>query len=172
MQCASPVAFALRALATDAARKTRGMGLAARVLMVTIGCVLVAIGLVYVTRLSAIRETWLHNKLVAAETAADVFDIGGPDKLPADLSRKILSSVGAQSISIGKPAERRIHGPSSATPNSIETVTLDGGTFPEGVVAAFRTLFASPGTMIRIADAKSAGDKRTTTSRSSSTKPR
>ncbi len=142
-------------MAVDAARKTRGVGLAARVLVLTIGCVLVAIGLVYVTRLSAIRETWLHNKLLSAETAADAFDIGGPDKLPADLSRKILSSVGAQSISIGNPAERRIRGPSPATPKPIETVTLDGGTFPEGVVAAFRTLFASPGTIIRITDAKS-----------------
>jgi signal transduction histidine kinase len=146
---------AITAIAAHAARRTRGLGLAARVLFLTIGCVLVAIGLVYVTRLSAIRETWLHNKLISAETAADAFDIGGPDKLPADLSQKILNSVGAQSISIGKSAQRRIRGPSAAPSMPIETVTLDGGTFPEGVVAAFRTLFASPGTIIRITDAKS-----------------
>ncbi len=131
------------------------LGLAARVLILTIGCVLVAIGLLYVTRLAAIRETWLHNKLASAETAVDAFDIGGPGELPADLSRKILSSVGVKSISIGNPAERRIHSPSFAMPKPMETVTLDGGTFPEGVVAAFRTLFASPGTIIRITDAKS-----------------
>ena len=40
-----------------------GFGLAARVLAVTIGFVFLAMGLFYVTRLTAHREMWLHGKI-------------------------------------------------------------------------------------------------------------
>src|SRR5215472_13032719 len=79
----------LRTIVANAARRRAGSGLAARVLIVTISCVLVAIGWLYVTRLAAIRDTWLHNKLVSARTTVEAFDVGGPNELPADLSHKI-----------------------------------------------------------------------------------
>ena len=146
----------LRMIAANAARhRPAGPGLAARVLIVTIGCVLVAIGLLYVTRLAAIRDTWLHNKLASAATAVEAFDIGGSSEPPGELSRKILTSLGVQSISIGVPPWRNIDGLSLRPLARIETVNLDSGTFFDGVVASFRTLFAAPGTVIRVTDTNS-----------------
>ena len=60
-------------------RAPRGLGLAGRVLVITIGFVLLAMALFYVARLAAFRETWLHNKLASAETAVQAFDAGRRD---------------------------------------------------------------------------------------------
>jgi signal transduction histidine kinase len=109
--------------------------------------------LFYVTRLAAFRETWLHNKLAAAQTAYEAFDGGGAGELPADLSRKILASVGVKSIAVSTPsgwrvlAERGKQGESLA---SIETFNLDRETFIDSIRAAFATLFAEPRTIIRV----------------------
>ena len=88
-ESASETAGPTAPLLTDArpahaARWPHGFGLAGRVLVVTLGFVLAAMGLFYVTRLAAFRETWLHNKLVSAQTAFEAFDAGRPNELPAE----------------------------------------------------------------------------------------
>ncbi len=146
------------AAAADGSRRLRGPGLAGRVLVVTLAFVLLAMGLFYVTRLAAFRETWLHNKLASAQTAFAAFDGGGTDELPPDLSRKILASVGVKAIAVSTPsgwrllAEQRRHADSLA---SIETVNVDGETFVGSIRAAFETLFAKPGTIIHVTDGAS-----------------
>ena len=49
----------------------------------------------------------LHNKIAAAQTAVEAFDADGATPPPADLSRRILNSVGVKSIAIVTPAGRR-----------------------------------------------------------------
>ena len=70
-----------------------GLGLAARVLAVTIGFVFLAMGLFYVTRLTAHREMWLRGKISAAQTTVEAFGLAGPTPPPQDLAQKILHSV-------------------------------------------------------------------------------
>ena len=138
--------------------RLRGLGLAGRVLVVTLGFVLLAMGLFYVTRLAAFRETWLHNKLASAQTAFEAFDGGGPVELPPDIARKILASVGVKAIAVATPSGWRVlaeQGKHAATLASIETVNLDSETFVGGVQAAFETLFAEPGTTIHVTDGAS-----------------
>jgi signal transduction histidine kinase len=146
----------LPATALPVARTLRGPGLAGRVLVVTLAFVLLAMGLFYITRLAAFRETWLHNKLVSAQTAFEAFDGGGADELPADLSNKILASVGVKSIAVSTPSGWRVlagkHGESLA---SVETVNLDSETFVDSIRFAFETLFAKPGTIIHVSDGAS-----------------
>ena len=110
-ESASETAAAAAAFRPDASRTARrphGLGLAGRVLVVTLGFVLAAMGLFYVTRLAAFRETWLHNKLASAQTAFEAFDAGGPNELSADLSRRILASVGVKSIAVSTPSGWRV----------------------------------------------------------------
>src|SRR6202789_4638076 len=66
-----------------------GCGLAARVLAVTIGFVLLAMSLFYVTRLTAHREMLLHGKISAVQTTVEAFGIAGPTPPPQDLAQKI-----------------------------------------------------------------------------------
>jgi signal transduction histidine kinase len=129
-----------------------GFGLTARVLAVTIGFVLLTMGLLYVTRLTAFRETWLHNKIAAARTAVEVFDLGGANRLPDELSRKILQNVGVRSIAIVTPNERRELALPGAAPVAAETVKLDDSSLFGGLEASLRGLFARPSAILRIVD--------------------
>jgi signal transduction histidine kinase len=138
------------AAASVAARRIGGHGLAGRVLVVTLGFVLLAMGLFYATRLAAIREMWLHNKLVAAETAFEAFDGGGANELPPDLSRKILASVKAKAITVSTPSGRRLLAEGGPPVAAVETVDLGQESFFAGVRTAFDTLFAEPGTIIDV----------------------
>ena len=100
-------ALAKHARAPGHALPLRGFGLAARVLAVTIGFVLLAMSLFYVTQLVAHREMWLHNKVTAAQTIVEAFGLAGPAPPAQDLSQKILNSVEAKSIVVDTPAGRR-----------------------------------------------------------------
>ncbi len=85
----------------------RGFGLAARVLAVTIGFVLLAMSLFYVTRLTAHREMLLHGKISAVQTTVDAFGLAGPTPPPRELSQKILNSVEVRWMAIETPTGRR-----------------------------------------------------------------
>ncbi len=122
-------------------------------LVVTLGFVLLAMGLFYVTRLAAFRETWLHNKLAAAHTTFQAFEAGGPSELPADLSHKILASVGVKSIAVETPSGWRTLAAPGPPPVAAVTVDLDSETFVDSIGAAFQTLFAEPGTIVHVSDA-------------------
>ena len=122
----------------------RGLGLAGRVLAVTLTFVLLAMGLFYLTRLSSYRETWLHAKIASAQTAIESFDAAGPVPPPEDLSRRILNSVGVKSITVLTPAGRRELALPGATPATAEVIAADDNSYVEGVAATFRTLFTGP----------------------------
>src|ERR1700729_397319 len=102
-----PNAVAKRASAPGLAPAFHGFGLAARVLAVTIGFVLLAMSLFYVTRLTAHREMWLHGKISWAQTTVEAFDLAGPTLPPPQLSQKILNSVDVKWMAIETPAGRR-----------------------------------------------------------------
>src|ERR1700677_2462953 len=96
-----------RASAPGLAPSIHGFGLAARVLAVTIGFVLLAMSLFYVTRLTAHREMWLHNKISGAQTTVEAFGLAGPTPPPQDLAKKTLHSVDVKWLAVEAPAGRR-----------------------------------------------------------------
>jgi signal transduction histidine kinase len=147
--------YAQEKAAPKETRRPRGLGLAGRVLVITIGFVLLAMGLFYVTRLAAFRETWLHNKLASAETVVHAFDAGGTNEVPPELAGKILASVGVKSIVIETPSGARTLKLSGGPPATAQTVNLDSETFFDSVGRAFGTLFAKPGTVIQVSDGSS-----------------
>src|SRR5271154_3770165 len=143
-------ALARHAKITRVAAHWRGFGLAGRVLAVTLTFVLLAMGLFYVTRVTAYRETWLHNKIASAQTALEAFDAAGPVPLSQDLSRRILNSVGLNSIAVVTPAGRRELVLPGATPAAAEVISADDGSFFDGIGATFRALFTAPGTIVKV----------------------
>ncbi len=143
-------ALARHARASGLALPLHGFGLAARVLAVTIGFVLLAMSLFYVTRLIAHREMWLHSKISWAQTAVEAFDLAGPNPPSADLSRKILNGVAVKSIVITTPKERREIVLPAVEPDRAEPVATDGVSFLDSVAATFHALFAQPGTIVKL----------------------
>ena len=149
---ASLAAFAARGRAVGAGARESGFGLAGRMLIVTIGFALLAMGLFYTARLAAFRETWLHNKLTSAQTTFEAFDAGGANPLPPELARRVLESVGVRAIVVSTPSGSRTLSDSAAPPDVSVSVNLGGESFLDSVGAAFRTLFAGPGAVARVAD--------------------
>jgi signal transduction histidine kinase len=143
-------ALARHARTSGRALPLRGFGLAARVLAVTIGFVLLAMSLFYVTRLVAHREMMLHNKITAVQTTVEAFGLAGPSPPPEDLSQKILNSVEAKSIVIETPAGRREFVVAGGAPAGAEAVTADDSSYLDSVAATFHAMFAPPGTVVKL----------------------
>jgi signal transduction histidine kinase len=137
---AAPIALPRRA----------ALGLAGRLLLLTIGFVLLAMGLFYATRLSAYRENWLRDRLMVAHTAMLVFGETSDGTLPEELATKILHSVGAKTIAVTLPDGRRLVATSEIEPPVGETFELGDPSMMDGNQAAFRTLFAAPGSIVRV----------------------
>ncbi len=149
---APPLAEALekRAGALGFALPIEGFGLAARVLAVTIGFVFLAMGLFYVTRLSAHREMWLHGKIGWTQTAIEAFGLAGPNPPSADLSQKILHSLDVKWLAVETPTGRREFVVAGAPPVRAERIVADDSSYFESLAATFRTLFAAPNTVAKL----------------------
>src|SRR5579863_6097293 len=84
----------------------RSIGVAGRLLMLTVGFVLLAMGLFYASRLAAYRENWLRDRLMVAHSAMMLFGETGEETVPHELAGKILDTVGAKSIIVALPDGR------------------------------------------------------------------
>jgi signal transduction histidine kinase len=145
-----PNAVAKQASASGLAPTFHGFGLAARVLAVTIGFVFLAMGLFYVTRLTAHREMWLHGKISGAQTTVDAFELAGPTPPPQDLSQKILHSVGVKWLAVETAAGRREFVIAGGPPAGAESIAADEDSYLQSVAATFHALFAAPGTVVKL----------------------
>jgi len=133
-------------------RRAKAIGLTATVLALTISFVLLAMGLFYVFRLSAFRETWLHNKMLTAQAAVDAFVPEPGVRLPDELAAKILAMVGAKSIVVsGGQGVREIRA-AARGPALAGTLRLGDETAFDSISEAFHALFAPHGTIITVAD--------------------
>jgi signal transduction histidine kinase len=146
---AIPDAGAKKASAPGLAWPFHGFGLAARVLAVTIGFVLLAMALFYVTRLTAHREMLLHGKISAVETTVGAFGLAGPTP-PQGLSQKILNSVDVKWMAIETPAGRREFVTAGGPLPGVESIVADDNSYLESIAATFHALFAAPGTIVNL----------------------
>src|SRR6202046_41585 len=145
-----PNAVAKQASAAGLAPPFHSFGLAARVLAVTIGFVLLAMGLFYVTRLTAHREMLLHDKIGAVQTTVDAFGMAGPIPPRENMSRRILNSVDVKWMAVETPAGRREFVTAGGPLESVESVTADDSSYFESMAATFHALFAAPGTVVKL----------------------
>ena len=126
------------------------IGLAGRLLILTIGFALVAICLFYLSRLTAYRETWLRDRLMVAHSAMLLFGDAGDGTAPVERAAKILDSVGAKSIVVTLPNGRRLAASSGAEPPARDTFEVDDPSMTAGTRAAVGTLFTEPGSLARV----------------------
>ncbi|HEY1779432.1 MAG TPA: HAMP domain-containing sensor histidine kinase [Roseiarcus sp.] len=135
-----------------------GLGLAARVLAVTIGFVFLAMGLFYVTRLIAHREMWLHGKISAAQTTVAAFGLAGPNPPSQELAQKILHSVDVKWLAVDTPTGRREFVLGGGPPVGAEPITADDSSWLESLSATFQAVFAAPHTIAKLS-APAQGDQ-------------
>ena len=131
------------------------LGLAARVLIVAISSVLLALALFYSTRLAAYRETWLHNKLTTAYAVTEAFVPLNAAPISSDLAARILDAADVETINIVTQAGRRSIGDPSQSGTPM--VVLDEGLF-RSIGLALQTLYARPGSLLGVSYKRPSGE--------------
>jgi signal transduction histidine kinase len=118
-------------------------GLSGKLLLLTILFVMIAEVLIYVPLVANFRVNWLNDRLRAAYTAALELDVPtGSQRVPEDLARKILNSIGAHAVAM-KMGESRLLAASPTIPQINDDFDMrDVGTFMS-IVDAFKTMLST-----------------------------
>ena len=119
-------------------------GLSGKLLLLTILFVMIAEVLIYVPLVANYRVTWLNDRLSAAYTAALELDVPtGSQRVPEDLARRILKSIGARAVAMKMGESRRLLAASDVIPQVTDDFDMrDVGTFTS-IVDAFKTMLAT-----------------------------
>ena len=125
-------------------------GLGGRLFTLVIAFVMLTEVVVYVPSIANFHNTWLRNRLSAANTAALVFAAAPADMVPADLADAILTSVGAHTIVLKTADTRRLLAASEMPRRIDDTFDLRTATPMDSIIAAFRTLFAPDGRILNL----------------------
>ena len=130
--------------------RPRRLGLASRLLALTLAAVLLTLGIVYVMRLSVSRENYLGERLVAAETAAMMFGVRPPSPLSEDLTNKILEAIDVKALTLSAPDGKvTLSRPDAPAKPDYVFDNTDPGLF-EGIGAAMQALFAPSGSTLKV----------------------
>ena len=96
-----------------------GIGVSERLLILTIGFVMLAEILIYVPSIANFRDNWLSDRLAAARTAALIIEASPPDSLPEATIQELLRNLQAKAITIKMNGARRLLA-QSGTPDMID----------------------------------------------------
>ncbi len=125
-------------------------GLAGRLLVLTIGSVLIGFAAVYITRLAAFHENWLTDKISDIRTATLIASGSDDGAISPIMAGKILDASGAKSIVLNSGGRRVTIGAAEVPAQAGDAFDLRDPSMLEGLRAAARALFAPPGAMLKV----------------------
>lgn len=125
-------------------------GLSARLLLLTILFVMIAEVLIYVPSIANFRQTWLNDRIAAAQIAAMVLDAAPEESLPEDLELRLLQGVGAQAIALRGGGRRSLLAISDVPPEVSKSIDLRDAKWIDLVRDAFDALFDPADKPIRV----------------------
>lgn len=132
-------------------------GLASRLLALVAAFVMLAEVAIYVPSIANFRNNWLRDRLSAANTAAMVFEAAPADMVPEELASSILGSVGARTIVLKTKDTRRLLAASDMPPQIDADYDLRAPDAWTSIVAAFDTLAARDGRILKVTGAAPMG---------------
>ncbi|MDE2018385.1 MAG: sensor histidine kinase, partial [Hyphomicrobiales bacterium] len=128
----------------------RGLGLAGRMLGLTLGFAMLAQLVIYPVAVANFRDNWLGDRLASAHTAAMLFEEAPKEAMNEALAMSLLDSVGAQSISLRMGGATKMLALKGAPPTVAETYDLRRPRLATSIAAALRALTAAKGTEIAV----------------------
>ena len=131
-------------------RPPRGMGLSAKLLVLTILFVMLSEVLIFVPSMANFRVTWLNDKLNQARLAANVFEAAPDAMVPPDLQREILDSIGALTLALKRGDRRQFLAISDMPAKVDKDIDLRAPGAVDSIMAAFDTLAAPTGRVLRL----------------------
>lgn len=128
----------------------RRLGLAGKLLLLTIPLVLIAEVLIYVPSIANFRVNRLNDRLAAANTAALVLDAAPSGMVPESLSRQILTSIGARAVAIKMGQQRRLLASTDLPPQIDHDVDLRAMTVWSAIIDAAEVMLETGNQTIRV----------------------
>lgn len=125
-------------------------GLSARLLLLTVLFVMIAEVLIYVPSIANFRQTWLNDRLAAAQIAAMVLDAAPEESLPEELELRLLHGVGARAIALRGAGRRSLLAASDVPPEVSKSVDLREANWTTLVADAFDVLLNPADKPIRV----------------------
>ncbi|MCB1387660.1 MAG: HAMP domain-containing histidine kinase [Rhodobacteraceae bacterium] len=131
-------------------RPPRGLGLSAKLLVLTLLFVMLSEVLIFVPSMANFRVTWLTDKLNQARLAARVFDAAPDAMVPPDVQRDILDTIGAQTLAIKRQDHRQFLAISDMPASIDKDIDLGSLGALSAITEAIDTLFAPTGRVLRV----------------------
>jgi signal transduction histidine kinase len=128
----------------------RGLGLSARLLVLTIVFVLLAEVLIYVPSVANFRRNWLSDRIAAAQIAALVLEASPSERLNVDLEAKLLAGVGARAVMVRVDGRPRVLMLDDQPPDVERVADLRDSDWLSLIQGAFATLFRPAERPIRV----------------------
>jgi signal transduction histidine kinase len=125
-------------------------GLSGKLLLLTIGFVMLAEVLIFIPSVANFRRTWLQNKIAAAATAALVFDAAPSGMVAPDLGKELLHQVGALTIWARRADSRMLVAAIDNPPEVDVSTDLRDMNWMHQIGEALDTLAARSGRVLRI----------------------
>lgn len=136
--------------ADNATGVRRGLGLSAKLLLLTILFVMLAEILIFVPSIANFRMTWLRERLPSAQIAAMVLEAAPDGMIPKSLEQELLDNTGALAIALSRNGTRQLLMFDNSPPSiDLHVDVRDGGVYL-ALMDAFGTLMAADGRIINI----------------------
>lgn len=126
------------------------IGLSGRLMLLTLGFVMLAEVLIMVPSVANFRNNWLRDRIAAAQTAALVLEAAPAEAIPERLIAQVLDSVGAHSISMKIGGVRRLLAASDQPPTITGDYDIRSADMFTAIAASGRTLFGNGEDLIRV----------------------
>ena len=131
-------------------RLLRRPGLSGRLLLLTVGFVMLAEVLIYVPSIANFRRNWLNDRIAAARIAALVLDAAPAGAVPRPLQERLLAQVGADMVAVRSGGARRLLAASEVPRGVAHEVDLRTAGGVELVLDAFGSLLWGGDRSIRV----------------------
>ncbi|MGE0847461.1 MAG: sensor histidine kinase [Flavobacteriaceae bacterium] len=134
----------------EGGRTMRGPGLSDRLLLLTILFVMLSEVLIYVPSIANFRQSWLRDRLNAAQIAALVLDAAPDDMVPEGLQRELLSNVGAHAVALKRADSRRLLAIADMPPDVAWNEDMRETGVLDAIMHAFMTLASTKNRAMRV----------------------
>ena len=136
----------------------RGLGISAKLLLLTLGFVMLAEVLIFVPSIANFRVTWLKDRLQSAEIAALAAEAAPDGKLPEMLRQELLNAAQVRGIAVKRQDRRQLVLADNMPPDIDEHYDLRTAGAWSKIMDALATFWQRDGRIIRVIDTPSMGD--------------
>ncbi|NND49682.1 MAG: HAMP domain-containing histidine kinase, partial [Rhizobiales bacterium] len=138
--------------APAATENRRPTGLSAKLLFLTILFVMIAEVLIYVPSIANFRETWLKERVAAAQIASLALEAAPDLVVSADLAGELLTNAGVLAVVLERDSARKLILQSAMPPQIDDRYDLRQIMALRSLYDTFQTLAAPPGRVISVVD--------------------